>query len=238
MKKNGFTLVELIIGMFIGLLIMAAVYDVMTMAQRTSASVDRKVVTQQDTRTVLDLMASEIRMASFNPRLKRSTWTTATGSTDNCMPKIEAYKGIQVADTNTLAVGMDITPSSGNGIIGDVANEYIVYSYDTNTKSLTRSVNCGPAQAILGGTAPYTNIINNAAGVDVFRYFNGAGNEITTTVVNSPANSLTGIPAIRRILITLVVETTVPDTLTRQTKKMVYSTNVIVRNHVLNPIYD
>ena len=67
MRKNGFTLVEILIAMFVGALIMAAVYSLMTLTQKTSTSLDRKVITQQDTRTVLDLMAMEIRMASFNP---------------------------------------------------------------------------------------------------------------------------------------------------------------------------
>ena len=69
MKKNGFSLVELIIAMAVGLLIMTAIYAIINMAQRSSASVGRKVVTQQDARAVLDLMAMEIRMASYNPTI-------------------------------------------------------------------------------------------------------------------------------------------------------------------------
>jgi prepilin-type N-terminal cleavage/methylation domain-containing protein len=64
MNKNGFTLIELIMAISIGLVIIAAVYALNEMGQRSSASISQKVVTQQDARAVLDLMAMEIRMAS------------------------------------------------------------------------------------------------------------------------------------------------------------------------------
>jgi len=66
MNKKGFTLVEILITVVVAAVIMAAVYGLMTMAQRTSSSTDRRVITQQDTRSVLHFMAMEIRMASFN----------------------------------------------------------------------------------------------------------------------------------------------------------------------------
>lgn len=67
MKRNGFTLIEVLIAVVVGLVIMGAVYSAMVIVQRTSANLGRKVVTQQDTRAVLDFMAMEIRMASYNP---------------------------------------------------------------------------------------------------------------------------------------------------------------------------
>ncbi|MEE9936292.1 MAG: prepilin-type N-terminal cleavage/methylation domain-containing protein, partial [Deltaproteobacteria bacterium] len=84
MRKNGFTLVEVLVGVVVGLIIVAGVYGVMVLTQRTSASLGRRVVTQQDTRLVLDFMASEIRMASFNPSMSGDTWinSTTTGAID------------------------------------------------------------------------------------------------------------------------------------------------------------
>ena len=76
MKKNGFSLVELIIAVAVGLLIMTAVYAIINLAQSSSVSVGRKVVTQQDARSVLDLMAMEIRMASYNPTQSTTLWST------------------------------------------------------------------------------------------------------------------------------------------------------------------
>jgi hypothetical protein len=217
---------------------MIAVYGYMVMSQKNSANMDRRIVTQQDTRTVLDLMASEIRMASYNPVHNTSTWINPSPLV--CVPTAAAtvaYKGIKVADTNNIAIAMDIggpAPATNipSGVIGDAANEYIVYSYD-GASTLTRSVNCVGA-AILGGTAPFSNVRNVAANVNLFRYFDAGGNEITATVSNN-ASTVNGIPAIRRILVTIVTDTTENDLNTKKPKRMVYSTSVIVRNHVLSP---
>jgi prepilin-type N-terminal cleavage/methylation domain-containing protein len=237
MRKNGFTLIEVIIAMTVGAIIMIAVYGYMVMSQKNSANMDRRIVTQQDTRTVLDLMAGEIRMTSYNPRYNISTWNNPSPLA--CMPSLAAapasYKGIKIAAANNIAVAMDISGPNNvpSGVIGDAANEYIVYSYD-GASTLTRSVNCVGA-AILGGTAPFSNVRNAVAGVNLFRYFDASNNEITATVINNPASTVNGIRAIRRILITLVTDTADINLNTKQPKRMVYSTSVIVRNHVLSP---
>lgn len=151
MKKNGFTLVELLIAMVVGLVILAAVYGVMTMAQRTSAGTERKVLTQQDTRSVLDFMASEIRMTSYNPSMMGTTWTNTTTSTNvsGCAsvngliggaPALSVEKrGILFADANSLFIAMDLgstsTPNTF-GFVGDAPNELIFYRFNKDRKSV------------------------------------------------------------------------------------------------------
>jgi len=140
MREKGFTLIELIMALAIGLVIMAAVYASVNMAQRSSTSVTRKVTTQQDVRAVLDIMAMEIRMASFNPNPQPlSTWDTipTLATNANCPdvvrpcpgqtspPSCRDYKGIQVAEANRMHISMDL---NGNGSIGDVSNEHILYT--------------------------------------------------------------------------------------------------------------
>ncbi len=230
MNKKGFTLVEILIAMFVGLVIMAAVYGLMTFAQKTSSSLDRKVITQQDTRSVLDLMAMEIRMVSYNMRSEPLIWagngTAALPGIPTCWvnPIINVNKGIQIANANTLVFAMDLD-SDGQFTSN---NEYIRYSYN-GADTLSRATNCAAPQNILGGTAPFTNVRNFTEGVLMFRYFSATGE----------MGGLTGVPmdirAIRRILITIATETEQPDSNTHQPKRMVYSTNVIVRNHVLSP---
>jgi type IV pilus assembly protein PilW len=226
MKRNGFTLVEILIAVVVGLIIMAAVYGTMTLAQRTSANLGRKIVTQQDTRAVLDFMAMEIRMASYNPLNTINTWSKASPLA--CMPSLAAapitYKGIKSANANSIAVAMDL---NSTGTIGDGSNEYIVYSYNNATNEITRTVNCDPAQpAILGGSAPDSNVRNTIAGIPLFRYFDRNDQPLAVPV---------NIPAIRRILITIVADTAQNDVNTRQPRRMIYSTNIIVRNHALSP---
>ena len=66
-KDKGFTLVEILMAVFIGLILLGAVYVSMNSGQRSSAGVERKVAAQQDVRAALEVMAMEISMASFNP---------------------------------------------------------------------------------------------------------------------------------------------------------------------------
>jgi prepilin-type N-terminal cleavage/methylation domain-containing protein len=234
MKKNGFTLIEVLIAMFVGLVIIAAVYGAMTIAQRTSANLGRKIVTQQDTRAVLDFMATEIRMASLNPQNAPETWTGSILAPNcNGLAMTQAFRGIQTANANTIAIAMDL---DGLGTIGNVGNEYIVYSYD-GANTITRNVSCGGNNAILGGSAPDSNVRNAAVlptPIPLFRYFDRNNLEITNTVNNNPS-LVNGIPAIRRVLITIVADTAEIDLTTKQPRRMIYSTNVIVRNHALSP---
>ncbi len=58
MNKKGVSLVELIVAMAVGIIIMAAIYSLMNTGQKSSSSLARKVLTQQDARAVMDLMAA------------------------------------------------------------------------------------------------------------------------------------------------------------------------------------
>lgn len=231
MKKNGFTLVEILVAITVGLIVMAAIYGAMVMAQRTSAGLGRKVVTQQDTRAVLDFMASEIRMASYNPTMVLTTWNNWDATRvlacltplDSTAPQ-QTRKGIQIATANRIAIAMDLDAS---GKIGNVANEFIIYSYDTATGAITRNVSCGGDNDILGGTALGTNVLNASlpTPIAVFQYFDRTGTPLTAVPVN--------IPDIRRIKITIAAETADPDLNTKERKRMIYSTDILVRNHAV-----
>jgi len=220
-------------------LVMLAVYMAMVMSQRTSAGLGRKVITQQDTRAVLDIIASEIAMASFNPLVQPTTWTGASiVNLNNCgIPVVAANplnKGILFADASNIYIAMDL---SADGVIGcacanpadcsnDVPcagqNEFILYSYNSATRAITRRVSCSLAISILGGTALGSNVINQDAGIPVFQYFDSNGQPLPLPI---------NIPAVRRIKITIVAETAEIDLNTRDRKRMIYSTDIIARNH-------
>ncbi len=240
-KRNGFTLVELLIGLIVGALVMLAVYMAMVMSQRTSAGVGRKVITQQDTRAVLDIMASEIAMASFNPNpAGPGSWKPGTMNLDEVLscpktafPFDPVNKGIFLANANNLYIAMDLNTDRviGCSCVNPVdcdndvpcagQNEYILYSYNAANREITRRTRCGNAVAILGGTALGSNVVNGNAGINLFQYFNAAG---------APAASIRDI---RRIRINIVAETSEIDLNTKQPKRMIYSTDVLIRNHMV-----
>ena len=235
MKKNamntkGFTLIEIIFALFIGVLLLATIYISMISGQRSSAALEDRVNAQQDARAALELMAMEIGMASYNPNYVTGIWRDPGVCANASASQI--YKGIQTATVNAVTVEMDIGET---GAVGDTGNEVIAFVYDTANQRITRETNCGGAQPFLGdvpGTPGRSvRVINNTLNIPMFRYFNGVGAEIAAAGL--PA----GIPNIRRIEITLAVETedvdpNIPGT--NQRRRMIYSTSVIMRNHAIN----
>jgi type II secretory pathway pseudopilin PulG len=227
-KQNGFTLVEIIFALFCGLALMGAVYMALISGQKSSMALDSKVTALQGTRAVIETMALEISMASFNANFTSNLWRDPA----NCgaISPNQAYKGIQLATATSLTLEMDLNE---NGIIGDFPNEVVAYVYDIPNQRITRSANCGAATSFLGnipGNPRSERVINNTLAIPVFRYFNGLGVEI-------PAASLPAQTAnIRRIQITLAVETEDVDPNSFQRRRMTYSTSVIPRNHAISQL--
>lgn len=231
---KGFTLVELMVAAGIAMGLLVAVYMAVNSTQRHASSIERRVTAQQDLKPVLDLMAMEIGMASYNPTFATNLWVTPTG---NCLATAanQTYRGIQEATANSIVVEMDIDGSSGDGdgMMGE-PNEVIRYNYDTANLQITRATNCGNGQPFLGGSEAgkkTVQVINDTLGIPVFRYYDGTGAEIVAG--NGSDNLPLAIPNIRRIEIVLAVETEFNDTNTGQPKSLIYSTSVIPRNHAI-----
>lgn len=227
MNKKGFTLVEILIAASVGLIVLGAIYASMNIGQRSSVNVERKVVAQQNARAGLGIMAMEIRMASFNPGFAPNSFWCDPG-TCNTPPVSQAYKGIQEATANSITVEMDL---NGDQIIGPPqSNEIIRYNYDTGNLRITRETNCGGAQAFLGNVAGQreVRVVNAAAGISLFRYYDVNGNELVPGT-DLPAD----IPEIRSVRITLVVDTEEIDPNLGKRRRAFYSTNVIPRNHAI-----
>jgi type II secretory pathway component PulJ len=229
-KHEGYTLVEMVISIAVGMVIITAIYAAVNMGQRSTVAVERKVAAHQDARAALELMSLEIQMASFNPTYATGVWV-APG---DCTPGSgnQNYGGIQAATESSITVESDVNE---NGVIGGTnnPNEVITYTYDSTNQYITRSTNCSGNFAFLGD-APTSGkpravrvintVINPAA--PVFRYFDAQGADIT-------AQLPVVIPNIARIDITLWVETEDKDPNSGQRRRMVYSTSVIPRNHVI-----
>jgi prepilin-type N-terminal cleavage/methylation domain-containing protein len=228
MKQKGFTLVEVLISLAVGMIVLAAIYATVNMGQKSTVNTERKVYAHQDARAALEMMSMEMQMASYNPRpdLAGNTFwvapATCTASAN------QNYRGIQGATNSSISVEMNLDASNA---IGDNPNEVITYTYDALNQYIIRSTDCGAGSNPFLGDMPDTPRavrVINTDDVPVFRYFNAQGVEITTAEL--PA----GIPNIARIDITLWVETENMDMNTGERKKIIYSTSIIPRNHVIN----
>lgn len=236
-NHKGYTLVEVLIALALGVIILSAIYSLVNMGQKSTYNIERRVAASQDARTALEMMSMEIQMASYNPRPgdEDSDFWVSSG---NCTAYSthQTYKGIQSATDSSITIEMDLD-GDGRIHIDDPevtevteVTEVINYTYDSNNQYISRSTNCtGGDQPFLGdvpGNPRAVRVINTSA-VPVFRYFNALGAEIAASSL--PA----GIPNIARIDITLWVETENADMNTGQRKKSFYSTSIIPRNHVI-----
>lgn len=66
-KKNGFTLIEIMVSIAISSLVIAGVYGVYTIQQRSYTVQEQVSEMQQRIRAAVDFMSREMRMAGYNP---------------------------------------------------------------------------------------------------------------------------------------------------------------------------
>lgn len=230
--SRGFTLTELVMAVAVGLVLLAAVSTAIVSGQRSSTGIERKVTTNQDARAALELMAAEIRMASFNSTFEPNLWRDPA----NCnVAGNQNRRGIQEATATVITVEMDIESPNPSRVCGDVDGEIIRYAYDAANSRITReNIRCPGGQnaanemPFLGPIAGQpevrtVEVVNNA--LPVFRYFDGTGAEILH------ANLPNDIPRIRRIEIALLVRSADVDPTSGQRRQMAYSTSIIPRNH-------
>lgn len=112
---GGFSLVELLIALSVGLILLSAMYGVFTTQNKTFKVQEQVAEMQQNARAAMDIMIREIRMAGHDP----------LGT---------AGAGIVTAGSDSIVFTLDITSTYGaDAADGDTAdpNEYITYQLYT-----------------------------------------------------------------------------------------------------------
>jgi prepilin-type N-terminal cleavage/methylation domain-containing protein len=232
--SRGFTLTELVMAVAVGLVLLAAVMTAIVSGQRSATGIERKVTTNQDARAALEIMAAEIRMASFNSTFEPNLWRNPG---DCSVSGNQNWRGIQEATATSITVEMDIESPNPSTVCGDTSGEII--RYEASSHGITRHlITCVSgvrnldSQPFLGPIAGHPEVrtvecVNCDFGhaLPVFRYFDGTGAEILH------ANLPNDIPRIRRIEIALLVRSADIDPNTGRQRQMAYSTSVMPRNH-------
>lgn len=152
-RQKGFTLVELMIAMAIGLVVLGAVFSVFILQNKTFSNQEELVALQQNIRGGMDMVAREIGMAGYDPTGLNTDNTTAND-----------FSGIPVSSSQ-LQLQADL---DGSGSIDTTSQENAIYTYDSTNKKITRNIG-GGAQPFLENIEAFT-----------FAYLDGSGN--TTTV--------------------------------------------------------
>ena len=181
---RGFSLVEMLIAMAVGLVVLGAMYSVFTIQNKTFGSQEEIVAMQQSVRAGMDMMAREIGMAGYDPCSVNSD----SDSSNN-------FSGVTVNSTQ-LQIKADLDgndPPSNNCQspykgIDATSQENIIYAFDATNKQITRYIGAG-AQSFVENVDAFT-----------FEYLKSDG--ITPATASAD---------VRRIRITITGRTAKPD---------------------------
>jgi len=116
--ENGLTLVELMVGMVMALVVLAAIYQLFMSSNKIYTVQGKVVEVQQGLRGALDLMAGDIRMAGLDP----------TGDAGNA--------GIATATASRIQIRMDY---NGSGAV----DRDVIYTYNSTSNVLAVNQNDG-----------------------------------------------------------------------------------------------
>jgi len=139
---EGFTLVELMVSMGIGMVILAAVTTSFMSQTRIYNAQEQINEMQQNARGVLDILSRELKMAGYKPN----------GG---------GFNGVTYSTTQ-LMVQADLN-SDGAISTSSTANEQITYAFDNANEQITRAVGSGSAQVLAAHIAAFTfNYLDSA----------------------------------------------------------------------------
>jgi type IV pilus assembly protein PilW len=151
-RMIGFSLVELLVAMTVGLVVLGGVYGVSAIQNKTFSKQEMIAEMQQNTRAAMDMMSREIRMAGYDP--------CSVNSDSN---NYNNFFGVTVNSTQ-LQIKADLD-SSGTITSAIRDNpENIVYAFDAANKKITRNFGTG-AESFAENVDSFT-----------FAYLDGSGN--------------------------------------------------------------
>src|SRR5947208_178107 len=153
MKRNaGFSTAEALAGIVVTLVLMGAIYSAQRAQTKAMAAQNVYSDTQNVTRTVIDTMARELRMASFDP-----TKTALTPAPGPSCPGVR--QGVVAATPTRIRFQQDL---NGDGAINGTGEDV---TYNLVGDTVTRAE---------GAAAPQTLAAGIPTGGLSFRYFDGS----------------------------------------------------------------
>jgi type IV pilus assembly protein PilW len=125
---GGFTLIELMVAIALGLVVMASVATTFTSQTRAYSAQEQINQMEQNLRGALDIMSREIKMAGYKPNGGTVTGVVSYSST-----------GLTIqADVD--GNGSTCTAGTLSSVVCSTAYEQIAYAYDSANQKITRQV--------------------------------------------------------------------------------------------------
>ena len=134
-KERGFTLIEMLISMTIGLIVLGALVSTFIIQRKVYDVQEQVTEMMQNARAAMDIMANDLRMAGYYDPTGPTTMQRADAS------DLTTFVGIPY-DASQLQIIQDFRGNnSGDPPDGDTADpdERIIYAYDAANLRITKN---------------------------------------------------------------------------------------------------
>jgi len=214
-KQNarlGFTLVELMVSMAVGLIVMAAMASLFKMGLTSTVLVTQRAETQQNMRAAVDLLAKDISMAGAGLPSGGIQLPTGAGSsvskfgcdqtgtchvTNHTYPNGNHMYGIIPGFSNGVENGAVIPAAPAPAINSSITVAYVDYNFPLNEYNMNFTSSTSGVNVTLSVNPNYTSnpppAVNAAGGIQVGDLIMVAGGGITAVgdVTNVTTTTMT-----------------------------------------------
>jgi hypothetical protein len=211
-RRAGFSTAEALAGIVVTLVLIGAIYSAQRAQTKAMAAQNVYSDTQNATRTVLDTMARELRMAAFDP-----TQTALAPAPGPSCP--QNRQGIVQATQTRIRFRQDL---NGDGAINGTGEDI---TYDLVGDTVTRTDGAAVAQTLAGGIP-----VNGFA----FRYFDGSNPPVELVPAGTPPSLTSGQrDCLAKVRIAIEANFPNPDPHVRRPVKSVAESEIAIRNRSL-----
>ncbi len=180
-KNSGFSIIELLIAIFLGLIVITAVYCLFILQNQTYVNQNQIAEMQQNVRSAMDIFSADFRLAGFGFSIKTSDPDTIGGTytfstTGNRFYAVTPNNSSAGPDSVIIRYGINPDPNNPNANVsltnamansnssialvvsnaaGFAAGDYVIISDGQNASCLLIS------GAPIGNALPYSNTTSN-----------------------------------------------------------------------------
>jgi type IV pilus assembly protein PilW len=152
-KTEGFTLIELMVAIAIGMVVLAGVTTTFISQTRHYNAQEQVNEMEQNARGALDVITRELKMAGYKPN--GGTFDGVTYSTSQLMVQADLDSSGTICTSSCTSI---------------TVNEQITYAHDNTNKRITRALGSGAAEVLADNITAFT-----------FSYLDANGASTTTT---------------------------------------------------------
>jgi type IV pilus assembly protein PilW len=192
-NKKGFTLIELLISLALGLMVMAAIYEVYIIQQKSYTNQQAVAEMEQNLRASMFLLKREIQKAGFNPNKETDPMGFIEATRD---PPALAF---------TFASDVD-----GDKTIASGEKEGLRFSHYTDGDG-TKKIGREPLDASGSPTSSKQPVAENIEALDFVFFGLDSSNNPVVLDDDGNGNVTTGIAGIRVVEITIIARASRPD---------------------------